>query len=126
MMTRRVVESGRQGRTLAGAIGAVLTVLGPFQACAGTPDRKTEEKVAAQQLEDVDAGRFGRSIEIDNKWMPLTPGTRFTYEGTTIEDDGTAVPHRVVIHVTDLTKAIAGIRTAVTWDLDYSDGELVE
>jgi hypothetical protein len=44
----------------------------------------------------------------------------------TIEDDGTAVPHRVVINVTDLTKVIGGVRAAVTWDLDYSDGELVE
>jgi hypothetical protein len=58
--------------------------------------------------------------------MPLKPGTRFVYEGTTIEDDGTAVPHRVVINVTDLTKMIGGVRTVVTWDLDYSDGELVE
>jgi hypothetical protein len=58
--------------------------------------------------------------------MPLTPGTRFVYEGTTIEDDGTAVPHRVEINVTDLTKVIGGVRTVITWDLDYSDGELVE
>jgi hypothetical protein len=58
--------------------------------------------------------------------MPLVPGTRFVYEGTTIEDDGTAVPHRVVINVTDLTKVIGGVRTVITWDLDYSDGELVE
>jgi hypothetical protein len=58
--------------------------------------------------------------------MPLTPGTRFVYEGTTIEDDGSAVPHRVEINVTDLTKVIGGVRTVITWDLDYSDGELVE
>ena len=31
-----------------------------------------------------------------------------------VEDDGTAVPHRVVIHVTDLTKVIGGVRAAVT------------
>jgi len=43
--------------------------------------------------------------------MPLKPGTRFTYEGTTIEDDGAAVPHRVVINVTDLTKVIGGGRS---------------
>jgi hypothetical protein len=58
--------------------------------------------------------------------MPLKPGTRYTYEGTTIEDDGTAVPHRFVVNVTDLTKVIGGVRSAVTWDLDYSDGQLVE
>jgi hypothetical protein len=31
-----------------------------------------------------------------------------------------------VINVTDFTKTIAGIRSVVAWDLDYSDGELVE
>jgi uncharacterized membrane protein YkoI len=56
----------------------------------------------------------------------MKPGTRYTYEGTTIEDDGTAAPHRVVINVTDMTKVIGGVRSVVTWDLDYSDGELVE
>jgi hypothetical protein len=69
---------------------------------------------------------FTNPTNIVNKWMPLTPGTRFTYNGTTVEDDGTVVPHRVVINVTDLTKVIGGVRSVATWDLDYSDGELVE
>lgn len=73
-----------------------------------------------------DPSHFARSIPVSNEWLPLKPGTRFVFEGTTIEDDGTAVPHRIVINVTDLTKMIGGVRTAVTWDLDYSDGELVE
>ncbi len=81
---------------------------------------------AAKLFEDFDPNNFSRSTPVDNPWMPLTPGTRLTYEGTTIEDDGTAVPHRIVINVTDLTKAIGGVRSAVTWDLDYSDDELVE
>src|SRR3990172_9520527 len=81
----------------------------------------------AQAPAAFDAGRFNRSSsQVDNAWLPLKPGTRFVYEGTTIEDDGTAVPHRVVINVTDLTKIIGGVRAVVTWDLDYSDGELVE
>jgi hypothetical protein len=74
----------------------------------------------------LDPGRFTRSVQIDNPWMPLVPGTRLTYEGTSVEDDGSTVPHRIVVNVTDLTKTIAGVRAAVTWDLDYSDGELVE
>ena len=87
----------------------------------------TEATPAAEtKLEDFDPGNFARSTQIDNPWMPLKPGTRYVYEGTTIEDDGTAVPHRVVINVTDLTKVIGGVRTVVTWDLDYSDSELVE
>jgi hypothetical protein len=41
-------------------------------------------------------------------------------------EDGESLPHRVVITVTDLTKVIGGVRSVVTWDLDYSDSELVE
>jgi hypothetical protein len=94
--------------------------------CLAAQDRGPARKATQQPLPAFDAGAFNRSVPIDNAWMPLTPGTRFVYEGTTIEDDGTAVPHRVVINVTDLTKVIGGVRAAVTWDLDYSDGELVE
>jgi hypothetical protein len=92
--------------------------LGAWVACAEAQSGKTDPT--------FDAARFARSHAIVNEWLPLKPGTRFTFEGTTIEDDGTAVPHRVVITVTDLTKVIGGVRTAITWDQDYSDGELVE
>lgn len=97
------------------ALAAAFAVLG---GCAPAQGVKTDQA--------FDVTRFAQSIPIANEWMPLKPGTRFVFEGTTIEDDGTAVPHRVVITVTDLTKVIGGVRAAVTWDLDYSDGELVE
>jgi len=109
----------------ASSLAVVLCVV-PFVRCAGAQDSRTDAQQPAQNLENFDPGTFQRSNQIDNAWMPLKPGTRFVYEGTTIEDDGTAVPHRVVINVTDLTKVIGSIRTVVTWDLDYSDGELVE
>ena len=84
-------------------------------------------KAPEKKWEDFNPASFtASSATIDNTWMPLKPGTRFTYSGTTIEDDGSSVPHRVVINVTDLTKTIGGIKSAVTWDLDYSDGQLVE
>ena len=110
----------------------LLTVLA--SACSNRPASKapagstsSPTAVAAEtKFEDFDAKNFGNSAQITNEWMPLKPGTRYTYEGTTIEDDGTAVPHRVVINVTDLTKVIGGVPTVVTWDLDYSDSELVE
>jgi len=79
-----------------------------------------------QKFEDFDPKVFTKSTRIDNEWLPLKPGTRFVYEGTTIEDDGTAVPHRLVVNVTDLVKVIGGVASLVSWDLDYSDGELVE
>jgi hypothetical protein len=68
----------------------------------------------------------GRSTTIDNEWFPLKPGTRFVYEGTTVEDDGKAFPRRLVSTVTDLTKVIDGVRTVVIWEDDYKAGKMVE
>ncbi len=83
-------------------------------------------KAAEDEHEDFDPKALSRPTVVDNAYVPMKPGVRYTYEGTTIEDDGTAVPHRVVINVTDLTKVIGGVRSVVTWDLDYSDNQLVE
>nr|HMN26695.1 hypothetical protein [Caldilineaceae bacterium] len=82
--------------------------------------------IPAELLAAFDSNKFDRSTTIDNAWFPLRPGTQFIYEGTTVEDDGTVVPHRIEINVTDLTKLIGGVRTVVSWDLDYTDDELVE
>lgn len=102
-------------------VGVVALLL----ACGGARDQ-ADAQASAADLPTFDAASFARPTTIDNPWMPLAPGTRFVYEGTTVEDDGTAVPHRIEINVTDLTKVIGGVRALVTWDLDYSDGELVE
>lgn len=103
---------------------------------ATEPAATTENQVAGSQTEgdlavdaalpEFDPTRFNSSIQIDNQWLPLQPGTRWIYEGTTIDDEGNAVPHRVEITITDLTKIIGGVRAVVSWDLDYSDGELAE
>jgi hypothetical protein len=93
---------------------------------ASKPETMAASQTAEKKWEDFDPNSFSNSTQIDNTWMPLKPGTRYTYEGTTVEDDGTVVPHKVVINVTDLTKVIGGVRSVVTWDLDYGDGELVE
>jgi hypothetical protein len=74
---------------------------------------------------DFDPAQFDDPTEIDNKWFPLTPGTRFTYEGSSIVDEGRE-PHRVVFTVTDLTKVVNGVRALVAWDRDYGSGELRE
>jgi hypothetical protein len=70
-------------------------------------------------------GEFDDPTTIDNQWLPLTPGTQWTWEGETIAD-GEAVPHQIVFVVTDLTKVIDGVQAVVGYDRDFSDGELVE
>jgi hypothetical protein len=57
----------------------------------------------------------------------MVPGTEFVYRGSSLDDEGERVSHRVVLTVTDLTKVIAGVRTVVGWDRDFNDeGELDE
>ena len=75
---------------------------------------------------ELDPQNFDRPTEITNSFLPMTPGTRYVYEGITVEDDGAEVSHQVIIHITGLTKVIGGVPSLVSWDLDYSDGELVE
>ena len=72
-----------------------------------------------------DHGNFDHPTLIDNEWLPMTPGTRLVFEGTTNEEDE-LLEHKVVITVTDLTKVIDGINSVVSWDQDFSEGVLVE
>jgi hypothetical protein len=77
--------------------------------------------------EDFDPAIFDpeRSFVIDNAWLPMEPGTQYVHRGWT-EEDGEKIPHRIVSIVTDLTKGIGGVRAAVGWERDFSDGKLVE
>ncbi len=72
-----------------------------------------------------DRANFSNPTTFTNKWLPLKPGMQYVYDGSSIED-GERLAHRVISTVTDLTKEIDGVRNRVVWDLDYSDGELVE
>lgn len=76
-------------------------------------------------FEDFDVNNFGDSTKVDNKYLPLKPGTRYVWEGSTRDGDE-RIPHRVVFVVTDLTKVVNGVRTVVGWDRDYSKGVLEE
>ena len=91
----------------------------------GTPGG-TPAATSDQPLEAFDAAQFAAPTAVTNPWMPLKPGMRWVYEGVTVEDDGTVVPHRFESIVTDLTKEIGGVRSVVVWDLDFRDNELVE
>ncbi len=65
------------------------------------------------------------STMIDNRWMPLIPGTAFILDGVANRGGG-LLPHRVIFTVTNLTKDIGGVNTVVLWDRDYTDGHLQE
>lgn len=85
----------------------------------------TEPEPVVAEFVDFAPNNFSDSTNINNEWLPLKPGTRWVFEGITVEDDE-AIPHRIEFTVTDLTKEIAGVKTVVAWIVDISDGEVVE
>jgi hypothetical protein len=70
---------------------------------------------------DLDPGDF--TTEIDNRFWPMEPGTRWTYRE--LDEEGAVL--RVVVTVSSETKEIAnGITARVVRDTVTADGELVE
>jgi hypothetical protein len=84
-----------------------------------------QSKAPEGTLEAFDHNNFDSSTNVDNKWLPLQPGTQWVYKGFT-QEDKERVPVRVVQTVTDLTKVVNGVRTVVVWDVDYKDGKVKE
>ena len=114
--------SRRSFLTLAASGTALLAGTIASHARTARPIRLSDDYA----IEKLDGVRFSQSHQISNKWLPMKPGTRYTYEGTTVEDDGKVVPHKIVLNITDLVKDIGGIPNLVSYDLDYSDNELAE
>jgi hypothetical protein len=80
----------------------------------------------AHRFEDFNPANFDNtSTSIDNRYMPLVPGTQYILRGSDLHD-GNRVPHRVVYTVTDLTRVVDGVRTVVIWDLDFTRDNLDE
>jgi hypothetical protein len=103
----------RRGLVLAASLVAVAVAVAAGQ---GAPPTLSAVPGAA-----FDPANFTHSATVDNRWLPLTPGTQFVYTGSS--SDG---KKRLVFTVTDLVKVVGGVRNAVVWDRDYTDGELVE
>jgi hypothetical protein len=87
-----------------------------------TGSANAEEK----KWEELDTSKLSNPTKIDNKWYPLTPGTRLVWDGYTTDEKGEEEGHSIVFIVTDLTKEIGGVETVVIWDRDFADGELEE
>jgi hypothetical protein len=96
----------------------------PTATTAPTP---TSSPAAAVETitEDLPRGSFANSINIDNQWLPLIPGTRWTWEGSATID-GERLDRKIVTTITDLTKVIDGVQTVVAYDESYTDGALDE
>ena len=108
--------------TLTIIIAALLLPLANFRSAAASGSK---EKLACNAIPRFDPSNFSNPTKIDNKWLPMVPGTRLVLEGEANRGGG-AKPHRVVFTVSDVTKMINGVRTVVVWDRDIEDGEVVE
>ncbi|HEX9388769.1 MAG TPA: hypothetical protein VF918_20755 [Anaerolineales bacterium] len=86
----------------------------------------SSDQSAGPQFPDFDPANFENSTDINNKWIPMKPGTFWAYEGTAIDDEGNNIDRRIEFTVTDLTKEIQGVNTVVGWIADFTDGELGE
>jgi hypothetical protein len=89
-------------------------------------ERTQAEAPLTGSAQDFERARFDDPTNIDNRWLPLKPGTQFVYEGSAIVEEEGRQSRRVVTTVTDLTKVIDGVRALVIWERDYTAGKLSE
>jgi hypothetical protein len=69
----------------------------------------------------LDPAQF--TTQIDNRWWPMNPGSRWVYR----ETDASGEAQRVEVTVTDQTRTIIGIQARVVHDkVTTADGALVE
>ena len=108
-------------------VGTVLSQAAPSAAYRATPNTRLASRAAAPlpAIEEFDPALFPAPTSITNQWTPLTPGTQLVFDGQVLEN-GVAVPHRVILVVTDLTKEIDGVPAVVVWDRDFTNGQLLE
>jgi hypothetical protein len=111
---------------------ALLAAIATAAAFAGRPVTSTASAQSSDPLPpecqraiEFSASDFQRQPNIDNRWLPFTPGTQYVLQGIANRGGG-LLPHTVTFTVTDLTKVIAGVRTVVVWDVDVNEGELSE
>jgi hypothetical protein len=108
-------------------IAAVLCILGSVLALTACGNDESGEPNAPEGLpqgsETVDLNPADFSVEIDNPYWPMRPGSRWIYR----ETDTTGRRERVVLEVTNRTKRIAnGITARVVNDAVTVKGVPVE
>jgi hypothetical protein len=75
--------------------------------------------------EEFSRAHFSNPLTIDNSWTPMAPGTEFLLDGVH-RVGGKALRHRIESLMTNMTKVVDGIPTAVVLERDFSLGRLEE
>ena len=123
----------RLAMLVAGVLASLLVTLSvaacgtqsTTQGAQNGPERTKAEPLTGS-AKDFERAQFDDPTHIDNRWLPLRPGTQLVYEGSAIPDEGGRQSRRVVTTVTDLSKVIDGVRTLVIWERDFTAGQLSE
>jgi hypothetical protein len=105
---------------------AVLALAVVLTSLLATLTARTQAQPLTGSAEDFERAQFDDPTHIDNKWLPLRPGTQLVLEGSAIPDEEGRQTRRVITTVTDLSKVIDGVRTLVIWERDFTAGQLSE
>lgn len=127
-MTRQLV-----GTALAAVLATSLVACSQSSSEGPAPGQQSRSSAATVQPAPavVSAADYhhvtftARSAQLSNPWMAMRVGRQWDYHGSAIGDHG-RIRRRVVATVTDLTKMIGGVRTAVVYEEDFDSGQLVE
>jgi hypothetical protein len=98
-----------------------MCILGTPEPTAAPTAAPTPAVPPCPRFTDFNPANFTNSTIIDNTLLPLVPGSEMVLEGT-----ANGIARRVVFTITDLTKVINGVNTAVVWERDYEADQLIE
>ncbi len=113
-------------RIVSTIVGLLMIILVSGCGAKATPQATADDQALEPEFKDFAPDNFDNPTNINNEWMPMQPGTRWTHEGSAVDDEGNSFTRRIEFTVTDLTKEIAGMRTVAAWIVDFNDGEIVE
>jgi hypothetical protein len=101
-------------------VAAALALASAVAGCGSGGGSDKASATSAPSSSGLDPADF--TTTVDNPWFPLKPGTTWVYAGT--DDEGK--PTRDVVHVTNMTKTVGGVRVVVASDRVYTRGRLGE
>jgi hypothetical protein len=99
----------------AGIVCAALSL------CLASSVRAMDERT---DLLEFKSENFSHPATIDNKWMPLKPGTQWVYSGWKIDEEDRRVPYQLIVSVTDLLKDVNDIETVVVLEQYFTNRKL--